>query len=545
MQSHVGAPLADLVGTVVTVTGARVEADLASGGHGIGDVGLAGLLHLVEGFSDADGRTGLGAFLAYLDAAEQLGSGEDVDLPTMPGSVQLMTMHKAKGLEFPVVVLPHVCRDSFPGGKGSERWTAFAHVVPSELRDDRHVLPRLDGYTSKEVAAFVESCRRHDRTGDDRLAYVGVTRAKQVLIATAHWWGPTQKNARGPSEYLEALREQVTGEVEDPWADEPAADPEGVAEASGEGVQRGGDGGGGRAGPDDVPDSGRSPHDLTNPMLDQISEVVWPVPDAPDGQGVVAAARVVAALIESGQVGEPWASTGAGAAVDPTSDPVAHQIAQWDAAILALLARTERTAEDLVVASLPRVLSASATMELAADPGTFAERLLRPMPRRRNRHAELGTAFHAWVEARLGVQPLIADDDLPGAADESIGSPEELVRAQGRLRAARVRPAHASRAGGPVRGRGRGSTHPWTHRCRVPGRPGRAARTALGGRRLEDLIARRGRPAAAGHLPVGVGGPGRRAGRVRGRGVRLHPLGHDPASRGPAGCGGDRGAAGW
>ena len=235
LQSQVGAPLADLVGTVVTVTGARVEADLASGGHGIGDVGLAGLLHLVEGFSDADGRTGLGAFLAYLDAAEQLGSGEDVDLPTMPGSVHLMTMHKAKGLEFPVVVLPHVCRDSFPGGKGSERWTAFAHVVPSELRDDRHVLPRLDGYTSKEVAAFVESCRRHDRTGDDRLAYVGVTRAKQILIATAHWWGPTQKNARGPSEYLESLREQVTGEVEDPWADEPAADPDGdLAEPSGE-----------------------------------------------------------------------------------------------------------------------------------------------------------------------------------------------------------------------------------------------------------------------------------------------------------------------
>ena len=112
-------------------------------------------------------------------------------------------------------------------------------------------------------------------------------------------------------------------------------------------------------------------------------------------------------------------------AADP--DPVARQIAQWDAAILALLARTERSAEDLVVASLPGVLSASATMELAADPDTFAERLLRPMPRRRNRHAELGTAFHAWVEARLGVQPLIADDELPGAADESIGSPEELA----------------------------------------------------------------------------------------------------------------------
>jgi DNA helicase-2/ATP-dependent DNA helicase PcrA len=53
--------------------------------------------------------------------------------------------------------------------------------------------------------------------------------------------------------------------------------------------------------------------------------------------------------------------------------------------------------------------------------------LLRPMPRRRNQHAELGTAFHAWVEARLGVQPLIADDELPGAADESIGSPAEMA----------------------------------------------------------------------------------------------------------------------
>ena len=58
LQGYVGAPLADLVSAVVTVTGARVEADLAAGRHGLGDVGLAGLLHLVEGFSDADGRTG-------------------------------------------------------------------------------------------------------------------------------------------------------------------------------------------------------------------------------------------------------------------------------------------------------------------------------------------------------------------------------------------------------------------------------------------------------------------------------------------------------
>jgi DNA helicase-2/ATP-dependent DNA helicase PcrA len=66
-------------------------------------------------------------------------------------------------------------------------------------------------------------------------------------------------------------------------------------------------------------------------------------------------------------------------------------------------------------------------MDLAADPTSFGERLLRPMPRQRNRYADLGTAFHAWVEARLGVQPLIADDELPGAADAGIDSVEELA----------------------------------------------------------------------------------------------------------------------
>ncbi len=489
LQGQVGAPLADLVGAVVTVTGARVEADLAAGELGISDVGLAGLLQLVEGFNDADGHTGLGAFLAYLDAGEQLGAGEDVDLPSVPGAVQLMTMHKAKGLEFPVVVLPHVCRDSFPGGKGTERWTGFAHVVPSELRDDRHVLPELPGFTSKELNVFNEACRAHDRTGDDRLAYVGITRAKQILIATAHWWGPTQKNARGPSEYLEVLREQATAEFDDPWAPEPCAEVPGegapdVAADGGDSLSRQpADPSGDVGDPPEVPVEGgaTASAELTNPMLEQGVEAIWPTPDAPTDHGVGRAARAVAALMESGQVSEPWASAsrsadaraggvdsdgvdsdgvdssgadsgGAGndeAGSDPTSqppgdslDPVARHVARWDSAILALLARTERSAQDMTVAALPSVLSASATMDLASDPEAFAEALVRPMPRRRNPHAELGTAFHAWVEARLGVQPLIADDDLPGAADEEIGSADELVE----LRAEFERLDYADRA---------------------------------------------------------------------------------------------------
>ncbi len=397
LQSLVTAPLPDLVGAVATLTGARIEAELAAGPSGTGDVGLAGLLRLVEGFSDAEGRTGLGAFLAYLDAAEQLGADEEVDLPTFPGSVQLMTMHKAKGLEFPVVVLPHLCREVFPGGRPSERWTTIPHVVPTALRDDRHVLPRLAGLTSREVEAFTQQCREHDRTGDDRLAYVAVTRAEDRLIASGHWWGPSQRKPRGPSAYLEAL----LGHADDPGADLWAPQPE--------------------------PEEGAV--EPENPLLEHLVEVPWPVPDAGLGQGVRAAAAAVDGLRSSGALAggaTPWQS---GAPSPEVAAPpgVARTLAAWDAAIEALLARIERPAGEAPVVALPSVLSASATMELAADPAGFAERLLRPMPRRRNRHAERGTAFHAWVEARLGVQPLIPDDELPGAADEHVTSAEDLT----------------------------------------------------------------------------------------------------------------------
>jgi DNA helicase-2/ATP-dependent DNA helicase PcrA len=173
-------------------------------------------------------------------------------------------------------------------------------------------------------------------------------------------------------------------------------------------------------------------------MLDLVDEVIWPTPDPGSDHPAVRAARAVAALMSSGAA-DPWESGGelrgrprrnapvpdpVGA---PMPDPVAQQVAQWDAAIIALLARSEQAAAEARVVRVPGVLSASATMDLAADPAGFAEHLLRPMPRRRNRHADLGTAFHAWVEARLGVQPLIADDELPGAADAAIDSIEELA----------------------------------------------------------------------------------------------------------------------
>src|SRR5690606_28458113 len=76
---------------------------------------------------------------------------------------------------------------------------------------------------------------------------------------------------------------------------------------------------------------------------------------------------------------------------------------------------------------LPEHLSASAVVELAADPARFARALRRPVPRRPSVRARRGTAFHAWVEQYFGAASLVDVDELPGADDDSTGDTDLAV----------------------------------------------------------------------------------------------------------------------
>jgi DNA helicase-2/ATP-dependent DNA helicase PcrA len=80
--------------------------------------------------------------------------------------------------------------------------------------------------------------------------------------------------------------------------------------------------------------------------------------------------------------------------------------------------------------SLPTHVSASRLVRLAEDPQALALDLRRPVPQQPRTAARRGTAFHAWVEQRLGAAAIVDVLDLPGAADDDPARDEDLAAMQ-------------------------------------------------------------------------------------------------------------------
>ncbi len=386
LRRHVGEPLLDLLHRVLATTGLDVEVGAAPyAPRTRRSDALVAFLDHAAAFADLDGDPSVRAFLTFLRAAEEFDRGLDTAAPSAGDSVKLLTVHKAKGLEWPVVVLPNLTAEVFPAGRGRSRWTSSAATLPTSLRGDAADFPVVAAWTTKGLDAFDDGMRAIDAREELRLGYVAVTRAKSVLIASSHWWGPTQKKRRGPSAYLETVRrhcETGAGTVAQ-WAPEPAED--------------------------------------TNPHLAEVEQRVWPVPLAAEP---LAARREAADLVRAALARGP-AAPGAEPALDPSE---ADRLAHWDRDLTALLEEARRAHRVELDVPLPASLSASALVRLARDPDGVARDLARPMPRPPAPAARRGTRFHAWVEAQFGQRPLLDRADLEGAADDDL-VPDESMRA--------------------------------------------------------------------------------------------------------------------
>ena len=395
LRRHVGDPLIDLITRVISVTGLDVEAaaspDTVTAGC---RASLAAFIDVAASYLQGDtvsdtqwsgtqwnvaaSRSGsLHGFLAYLHAAQTYDRGFDAPPPHAADSVQILTVHKAKGLEWDVVVLPDLTDTVFPSSGRGRLWPRAAAELPWPLRQDRASLPSGPDWAGDEkLTEFADSCANHIRAEEDRLAYVAFTRAREQIIASSHRWGPVQKKPRQPSPYLDVLRRHA--ETIDP----------------GHGVDR-------WVEDDDV---------TTNPFLEGIS-VPWPAQLDP-----AALARRTAAAREV----ERFRTAPGGCDTVPLAPPDAARYADYDREIDLLLAEARAARSNEVEVPLPASLTASQVLLLQADADGLARELARPLPRRPAPAARRGTAFHAWVEEHFALAPLLDDDALIGAADEGL-----------------------------------------------------------------------------------------------------------------------------
>ena len=165
-------PVADTIGRLLEATRAHVGLILRTAG----EQALANVLHVAELARQYEATGGI-SFRGFIDELRTAAASEAAEAPILEeGSdgVRLMTVHKAKGLEFPVVILAdmtcHMSRNEASRYLDPERRLCAIKIggwAPQDLHD--HEIDEVD----------------RDRAEGVRLAYVAATRARDLLVVPA------------------------------------------------------------------------------------------------------------------------------------------------------------------------------------------------------------------------------------------------------------------------------------------------------------------------------------------------------------------------
>ncbi len=324
-------------------------------------------------FVSSTDRPTLGSFLGWLREVERREKLSPISPKSEPGTVQLMTIHGAKGLEWDFVVVPRMVDNELPGDRTrADTWKDFGSL-PYKFRGDAKDLPiwywdeanDIDDLYDKYVE-FREGVRVRFDAEERRLAYVAVTRARQQLVLSGSYWN-TQTKPRKPSVFVRELID--SGIVEDTIPEIEEADK--------------------------------------NPLEGMISTDLWPREPFGTSQtgGDTRLARVQAAA----------------AAVRNAS---ISSLTEWDKTIELLLTERDERAGDSTLPA-PRRIAASKFKDFVSDPADVAANMRRPMPQQPYRATILGTVFHEWVERRSQTATT-TPADLLDALD--YGDDDEMLR---------------------------------------------------------------------------------------------------------------------
>ncbi len=443
LRRRTALPLVDLVAEVVRNLLLDIElavaASRAGASPGAGRAQLDEFTDVAADFSDGNGRASLAAFVAWLGAAAERergleqaddvlpehprdGLGEQVDPSTT--TVQVLTVHAAKGLEWDVVVVPGLMEERFPAGRtkdgrdAASGWPTTIGDLPYSVRGDADALPQWDLRSPVDLkeldtslAEFRFGCGDHEAAEERRLAYVAVTRTRRDLLLSGFCWDAERSRPRRPSRFLREALE---------LAQSRAADGD-LAEAG--------------FGFDSSAAVGLDePVDGPNPLQENPVRHPWPLPAALEPALRAAGDLVLAAVV----AGDPASDSSLTNQVSPApegppdgSDQLTEPAQLAELAALSqesdrLLAERASDRAPVSTVGLPRHLSASAAVNLARNPQQFALDLRRPVPSAPQSQTRRGTAFHEWIERRLHSNTLLDLADLPGAGDEHVARDAEL-----------------------------------------------------------------------------------------------------------------------
>jgi DNA helicase-2/ATP-dependent DNA helicase PcrA len=326
---------------------------------------------VVSSYAGNNSRPHLGAFLEWLEFADERERFEVPNTNPEKGVVQVLTIHAAKGLEWDNVCVANLVEGDFPGdGKGSTGWLGVGRL-PYPLRGDAESLPewRYQDVTSQPAAKksqddFKQACKAHQLLEELRLIYVAVTRPKESLLLSGSYWKPANKKPREASRFLLTALELMSG------VQLPELESE------------------------------------VNPLSEVQNFESWPLdPLGERHRKVVEAAR------------------------DRTLDAIdrAEELAtglafgdRVQADIDLLLAERDEALSLANTVQLPVRVPASRFKDFVSDLPALTERYRRPMPQKPYKQTRNGTLFHSWVEARFGAAHLSEDLDSVDNQNESL-----------------------------------------------------------------------------------------------------------------------------
>ncbi|MGV8969340.1 MAG: UvrD-helicase domain-containing protein [Microbacteriaceae bacterium] len=344
LRSRAGLDLLDFVTLVEQELLLDIEV-AANASLPVGGANREALFDALGSYLSVDDHASLGGFLSWLREAEWREDLSPRPEKAEAGTVQILTIHGSKGLEWDHVVVPRFVEDELPGkGPGGATGWLTLGALPWPFRGDAAELPEFywkNATTRKELLDakkdFGEAVLARSVLEERRLAYVAVTRARHSLLLTGSFWA-SQTKPRGPSPFLRELEaEGVIGQL-------PS-----------------------------------SPELTENPLGDDVEIFTWPMDPLGGRRARLAAAA--AAVREA----------------LPGAD------SKWTRELDLLLAERDERVHAATVVPVPTRVPASRFKDFVTDPATVASSLRRPMPERPYRATRLGTLFHAWVEDRYGL----------------------------------------------------------------------------------------------------------------------------------------------